>query len=57
MEYKIQMPDRKIQAMTALFDYGTRPDATAAKVRKWMKKDGFTDAEIAAAAEDFGGSS
>jgi len=41
--------DRKDKAIIAIYDYSTRPGATAAKVRKALKKDGFTPAEIVTA--------
>ena len=42
-------PDRLTLAVCALHDYGTRDGATAKSVMAAMRKDGFTDAEIAAA--------
>lgn len=45
-------PERLKRAVIALFDHGSREGATAAKVRKAMKDEGFTASEIAAAAEE-----
>lgn len=39
------------RAVLALHDHGTREGATAKSVMRAMKRDGFTEAEIAAAAE------
>ena len=45
---------RTKQAILALHDHGSRPNATAANVRRAMQDEGFTDAEIAAAAKAYG---
>lgn len=48
---KQESPDRLTLAVCAPQDHGTRDGATARKVTAAMRKEGFTDAEIAAAAE------
>lgn len=45
-------PERLKRAVIALYDHGSRYGATSDKVRKAMKDEGFSDAEIAAAAEE-----
>ncbi len=44
---------RKPQAILALHDLGSRPGATARGIRAAMLKEGFTDAEISAAAQAY----
>lgn len=45
---------REVQAILALHDFGTRHGATAHSVRQAMLDEGFTLAEIAKAAKDYG---
>jgi len=44
--------DRLDRAVLALYDYGTRDGATKKTVLDGMRRDGFSDAEIAAAAAE-----
>lgn len=48
---------RRKQALLALHDFGSREGATAANVRRAMQDEGFSDAEIAEAAQAYGSGS